>query len=242
MGDWEQEREPAVLGQMLELLAHDLRNPLSALHSNLGYLRTIAARESIPADVHEAIADGLVSCEGLAHIIDNLGQFAQLLRATQAPPAPPDLVDAFVSDALQRTESVARAYGSRVELTLTNEARGLRLALSRDPFSRVLTNLVLNAIQCSPRRSPVAVRVDRSGNEVRIEVDDMGAPPADPQPFGIAAQLATKTASDGRYNRWLGLYIAAITAQSLGGSLAVAPATPPFTSKLRLLLPAHQTQ
>jgi K+-sensing histidine kinase KdpD len=239
MGNWEVECDPPVLGQMLELLAHDLRNPLSALHSNLGYLRTIAARETVPADVPDAIADGLVSCDGLAHIIDNVSQLAQLLRSAPLPTSPPDLVEAFVSDALQRAAGVAKAYGAKVEVTTASEARGLRLSVGREPFSRALTNLVLNAIQCSPRRSPVAVVLERGGEQLHIRVHDMGAPLGHDDPFGIVAQLATKTSSEGRYNRWLGLYIAAIAARAMGGSLQVVAPPPPFASAVCLALPLH---
>src|SRR5690606_13210231 len=48
---------PRLIGELLGLLAHDLRNPLSALHSNLGYLDAVLA--SRDEEVREAIEDGL---------------------------------------------------------------------------------------------------------------------------------------------------------------------------------------
>jgi two-component system OmpR family sensor kinase len=236
---WEFEVDPAVLGQMLELLAHDLRNPLSALHSNLGYLRTIAGREAAAPDVSEAVLDGLVSCEGLAHIIDNVSLLAQLLRSAAVPPAPPDLVDVFIADALQRVAGVTKAYGAKVDVSADAEASGLRIGVGREPFARAFTNIVLNAVQCSPRRSAVSVHVGRNGTNVLIDVRDMGTPLTEADPFGIHTQLATKNSSDGRYNRWLGLYIAALSARTMGGQLEVVSPPAPFTASLRLTLPLY---
>src|SRR6186713_225154 len=61
--------ESQLIGELLGLLAHDLRNPLSALHSNLGYLDTVLS--SHDDEAREAVEDGVVSCDGLSHVIDN---------------------------------------------------------------------------------------------------------------------------------------------------------------------------
>ena len=43
--------DPVTFGELLGLLAHDLRNPLSALHSNLGFLTSIVQhdKDALPA-------------------------------------------------------------------------------------------------------------------------------------------------------------------------------------------------
>ena len=64
--------DPELVGELLGLFAHDLRNPLSALQSNASYLESTPG---IDQDSLEAIADLLVACDGLAHIIDNLDVF-----------------------------------------------------------------------------------------------------------------------------------------------------------------------
>jgi signal transduction histidine kinase len=75
---------PVTLGQLIGLLAHDLRNPLSALHSNVGFLDSVV--ESRDDDVREALQDARVSCDGLMYIIDNLELLGRAL--SDAPDMP----------------------------------------------------------------------------------------------------------------------------------------------------------
>ena len=61
---------PGTVGSLLALVAHDLRNPLSALHSNVGFLEaTLSTKDT---DALDALADISASCSSLKHIIDNL--------------------------------------------------------------------------------------------------------------------------------------------------------------------------
>src|SRR5262245_13794222 len=67
-----------LIGELIGLLAHDLRNPLSALHSNLGYLEAVLPSDE--GEAREAVEDGVVSCDGLSHVIDNVDLLGQILR------------------------------------------------------------------------------------------------------------------------------------------------------------------
>src|SRR5690606_3048732 len=69
-----------VLGELLGLLAHDLRNPLSALHSNVGYLGSLSERYD--DDAKEAIADALLSCDSLRTVIDSVEILSHVLTGT----------------------------------------------------------------------------------------------------------------------------------------------------------------
>jgi K+-sensing histidine kinase KdpD len=240
MIDWERELDASVLAQALELLAHDLRNPLSALHSNLGYLKNVAPGERDSDDVEEAIADGVASCEGLSHIIANLGVFAQLVRGGSARSAPPAKASGFVQAAVAKASGVAQSFGTDVEVDISEGARGLSLNASGELLPIALANLVLNSIQCSPRRSRVLIRVEGAaeGREVVVSFLDGGPPLEAPDALELRGHLASKTKPGGRYNRWLGLYVAGIAARAMGGDLNSTQPVDPFTSALRLTLPA----
>src|SRR5688572_5992734 len=54
-----------LVSALLGLSVHDLRNPLSALQSNLGFLRS---QVDLKPEVHEALDDVGVSCEALSRI------------------------------------------------------------------------------------------------------------------------------------------------------------------------------
>jgi K+-sensing histidine kinase KdpD len=238
----ELEEDRAVLAQILELLAHDLRNPLSALHSNLGYLKNVTPADASDPEVVEAISDGLASCEGLSHIIANLSVFAQLLRSAPQPQAVAAPAVVFVNDALKRTANTARTYGTTVELEVSAEARTARLSVSGELLSRALVNLVLNAVHCSPRRSTILLELSvREDSTVRLAMHDQGTP-LEPgaESFGLGVQVASKTNPRGRYSRWLGLHVASITTNALGGTLESVPPKDGFASCLLLTLPSYR--
>src|SRR5262245_18689519 len=81
----------ADLPQRVRIMAHDLKNPLAALMTNLHYVRT-SLGASIDVEVEEAIADSVALCEVLERFIANLDL---LTRTTHEPTrrAPVSLTD-----------------------------------------------------------------------------------------------------------------------------------------------------
>ena len=92
--------ESELIGELLGLLAHDLRNPLSALHSNLGYLDTVLSSQD--EEAREAVEDGVVSCDGLSHVIDNVDLLGQVLRGGLRVQKSPSPAAALIAGAVER--------------------------------------------------------------------------------------------------------------------------------------------
>ncbi|HVU02343.1 MAG TPA: HAMP domain-containing sensor histidine kinase [Polyangiaceae bacterium] len=216
--------EESVIGELLGLLAHDLRNPLSALHSNLGFLRSVLPEGDV--DAKEAVDDGLVSCDGLAHIIDNIDLLGQALQ--RGGPTESSTLDlAIVADeAVRHIQAMARSHG--VSLVLAPPSGPVPVKGSRDFLSRALSNLVRNAVQHSPAGSTVRVAVASRGAEGVATVTDPGSTlGAETRLLAFTAkgQIASKAVPNGRYSRGLGLYSAALAARAGNGRVsAVDPA------------------
>lgn len=222
---------PRVIGELLALLAHDLRNPLSALHSNLGFLK--AVQPSDDPDVVEAFEDGFVSCDGLNHIIDNLDLLGHVLRGE--PSAGRTTVDVLevVREVVERSQHAAKSHG--VSLGLDPDSGSVRADLSPELTGRAVSNVVRNAVQYATGERRVRVHVvDSDGGGVEIRVDDTGAAVAPVDPFTAEGQAASKSVPSGRYGRGLGLYCAALAAQADGWGLRVAGAPPGFGNRLVL--------
>jgi signal transduction histidine kinase len=214
---------PRLIGELLGLLAHDLRNPLSALHSNLGYLDAVlAARDE---EVREAIEDGLVSCDGLSHVIDNVDLFGQALRgsgetAAQGMATP---VSALVAAAVESCQAAARSHG--LVLQLDGSARQVHASVEagRELATRALSNLIRNSIQHAPPASTVTVSASIEGSLVKVQVRDCGAAFPDSNrknAFTAEGQVAAKARS-GRYSRGMGLYCAELAASLCGAQIEV---------------------
>lgn len=222
MGSSAERIESRLVGELLGLLAHDLRNPLSALHSNLGYLDSVLA--SRDEEAREAVEDGVVSCDGLSHVIDNVDLLGQVLRGQLRVQKSPSPAAALIAGAVERCQPAARSHGLTLELD--SKARGLHAAVEvgRDLAARALTNLIRNSIQHAPPGSVVGVTAASDAERVRIHVRDSGTTLTDELrevAFTAEGQVASKARANSRYSRGMGLYCARLAATLCGGEISV---------------------
>lgn len=220
-----------VVGQLLALLAHDLRNPLSAIHSNLGFLMSAfpagergGQKASAQDEIGEAVSDGLISCDGLTYIIDNIELFGQSLREAQKPGRGECDLAALVSDVVARCTPTADSYGVKLRFEVSShELQTVRV--NRDVLARALSNLIRNAIQHSMHGQTVRVQMEPHGREadgpkvVRVCVIDFGTPIEETEReslFTADGQVRAKSIAHGRYSRGLGLFVAQLAAELTG--------------------------
>jgi signal transduction histidine kinase len=208
---------PEIVGELLGLLAHDLRNPLSALHSNVGFLAS--ALEGVDAEMREALSDTLVSCDGLAHIIDNMEVLAYALSGRGALPKMRFEIVALLVEAVMRNQALAKSHG--VQLTLDPQASGVtaHVEAHRDMLGRAIGNLVRNSIQHAAGTSEVRVSLRTDGEDCIVCVADQGMPLSEQlrdAGFSARGQLVAKSARGGRYSRGLGLFSARVAADASG--------------------------
>ena len=153
----------AVMGSLAAGVAHEIKNPLSAMKMTVQMLR-----EGMPGPEREPY--DLVLRE-----IDRLDLVASELSAT-ARPGPPArdrvLLDAAVRDVL---DLLARQLGHLrvdVERKLPSPVAVLGDA---DRLKRAAMNLVLNGAQAMPQGGRLSVELERSGGRVRLAVSDTGS-------------------------------------------------------------------
>lgn len=222
-----EELSSELVSALLGLFAHDLRNPLSALHSNVSFLGSVVAASDTEA--HEALEDVAASSDALGHITDNLELFAMALDGAKPREAHEFPVREVLREAAQKSRRFAESY--RVTLEVDAESAGaLRALANRDMLLRSLSNLIRNAIQHAGETGKVMVRASRDDADVVISVTDSGVPLSaemGEQAFTAEGQLSTKNVSGGRYSRGLGLYAARIAAHVAGATVrgGTAPAT-----------------
>lgn len=239
------------VGRLLALVAHDLRNPLSAIHSNLGFLSStlldepgsVATSSDHQEEVRDALSDGLISCEGLTHMIDNIETLGQVLRGAQPPPRQTILAADVVQDAVNRCVPVAESYGIKLErVRSSSDLAHTNVFAAREYTCKALGNLIRNAVQhSSPGQTvSIALRGGKGAERLQIIVEDQGTPIL-PETmaslFSATGQVRAKGASDGRYSRALGLYVARLGAELGGGQVSAEMAPNSVTNTLILDLP-----
>jgi signal transduction histidine kinase len=205
-----------LVSALLGLFAHDLRNPLSALHSNVSFLSSVVG--SADAEAREALEDVAASSDALGHITDNLELFALALEGTKPRDGHEIPLRELLREAAQKSRRFAESYRVGLEVDTESGAEH-RVVANRDMLVRALSNLIRNAIQHAGETGKVNVRARREGAEVFVGVTDSGLPLASQmgeQAFTAEGQLSTKNVSGGRYSRGLGLYAARIAADVAG--------------------------
>jgi signal transduction histidine kinase len=224
-----------LIGELIGLLAHDLRNPLSALHSNLGYLEAVLPSEE--GEAREAVEDGVVSCDGLSHVIDNVDLLGQILRGGLSVSRSPSSVAALVAGAVERCQPAARSHGLKLELEPKSRQIHATVDVGRELALKSLINLIRNGIQHAPPATTVHVSAAIEGKNVCVYVKDGGTPLTDDlieNAFTAEGQVAGKVRSNSRYSRGMGLYCARIAARLCGADVRVVPSPKGNTFQLSL--------
>ena len=208
--------ESELTGQLIALVAHDLRNPLSALHSNVSFVAN--SNDVGDPERQEALDDAGVSCEALAHIIDNLDIVSQFLLGRRQASRIRISAAGVVSEVIGRCERIARSHGVHLQVPRDALATDIYVRSNREMLSRSLVNLVCNSIQHSGGGTiRVALGVDKL--DCQVTVSDAGAPVVSDlreSAFTAKGQVAAKSSGGGRYSRGLGLFVATIAAEAAG--------------------------
>jgi signal transduction histidine kinase len=179
--------------EFLAMLAHELRNPLSAISASLPLL---AQRE--PHDESEARARQIVERQvlHLSKLVDDLLDVARVTRGKiELHHAVVDLRDVLSSVVSAARDTKIGRRSQRVSLELPDEPLPVRGDATR--LEQIFVNLLDNASKYSDAGSSIEVFARRHGNDgssrVRVVVRDHGlgiAPETLPSVFDLFSQAA----------------------------------------------------
>lgn len=229
-----EELDREVLAKLLGLFAHDIRNPLSALQSNVGFVGGVL--ESPDPDVRDALSDAMASCQGLVDIVDNLEVLAHVLRGGGRLELGPLEIAPLLEEVVRRLAGAARSHDTKLELV--SPLPEVTVLSQREMLLRALSNLVRNAIQHGGR-TPVVISSVTASSRCSVRVEDRGPPVSaelGEQVFSAPGQLVAKGARGGRYGRGLGLFCARAAAEAAGGAVRSVEAANGCAFELSLAL------
>jgi signal transduction histidine kinase len=195
----------AALGRMAATVAHEIKNPLSAIKSIAQVMRE---DESLRNEYERDLGLIVGETDRLSQSVTQLLSFAR----KESPAGQPLSVDELVRSVVDLFRANAREQGIVLDLEVKVEAElaGKSVSALRD----ALSNLLLNALQATPSGGRVELMAAQSDGELVISVQDSGAGvPADLreriwEPFFTTRQRGTG----------LGLAIVRKRVQEVGGS------------------------
>ncbi len=154
----------AALGQMAATVAHEIKNPLSAIKSIVQVLREEATGKEQEEDLRLIVGE----VDRLNRTVTQLLSFSRP-AVSEATAVPLGEIAATVARLL---EPDARAGG----VSITTDVRGDRLVSGSvsNALREVLMNLGLNAVQATPEGGSVGIFLDGSDDAVQMAVEDTG--------------------------------------------------------------------
>ncbi len=210
--------------QFLRMVSHELRTPLNAI---IGFSEIISAELYGPLGApqyREYARHVRQSGHRLLRLVNQILEIARLQDRVVDMEARPEPLDHVLDDVrdLVREDLV----GQKAELRVEND--GDLPAVLADPrgLRSLLRNLVENAVFYGPEGGTVTIRARKHGLRVTIEIEDDGDgidPDDIPRlmnPFEQGDNALTRTSQ----GAGLGLPIARLTAEAMGGSLTLSAA------------------
>lgn len=212
--------------QLVAWVSHDLRTPLAGIRAMAEALEDEVV--TAPADVAGYGSRITAEAQRLAGMVDDLFELSKIQSGALALTMGRVSVEGLVADALESTAPAARRRQVRLDAAA---AGGWPTVEGSTPeLTRVLRNLLVNAVRHTPTDGVVSVEAATAGGEVVLAVQDAcgGIPEQDlPQVFDVAFRgSAARSPSPDGTGAGLGLAIAKGLVEAHGGHLAVANAGP----------------
>ncbi len=219
--------------QMVGIVSHDLRNPLSAISMGA----TVLGRADLPVNQHRVLSRVSRAAERANRLINDLLDFTQAR------------VGGGLSVALREIDLHATVAEAVDELALTYPSRQLRhvkgggskCLADSDRLSQLVGNLVSNAMTYGDLNAPVTVTSTVNGSVFYISVHNTGMPiPQDVLPTLFQLLVRGDAATSSNKSVGLGLYIVNEIAKAHGGEVLASSTLEDgtlFTAKFLLQSP-----
>jgi signal transduction histidine kinase len=167
----EAERATRLQKELMSVVSHDLKNPLTSIRLNLSLLQN---KISTDAPVkYRSLFDSLdAASERMRRLVDDLLDVAKMESEGLQLDRASHFATQLVNDAIQIVEPIA--VENKVILRRAQGGDSLRVWCDRDRILQVLLNLLSNAVKFTPAGGTVECSVAKSGAFVQFRITDTG--------------------------------------------------------------------
>ena len=158
--------------ELVHMVVHDLRSPVGTLRNSLILLQDALEGRLPQGDPNQLLEIAHRATGRMASMISTLLDIHRLESGATFLAKQPTDVRAFIQDALEQMGFLAHRKGVRVHAPLPPYP--LTLWADPDLLTRVVVNLLDNAIKFTPRHGEVTVMVEEQPDGVVVRVRDSG--------------------------------------------------------------------
>jgi len=222
----------AVRADFVSFISHELRNSITGIQSGI----SLVLDERLQADRRHQVAEAITrGVGGLSRLVVNLLSADRAGRGRLQPKMQPIAASVAVAETAARLSAYQDALGPRLRVQVPE---GITVNADPDYLDLILSNLIDNAQQFSPRGTPIEVSVTSQNGEVSFSVKDYGIGiPAEKaesifEPYGTSSPHSERRSGTG-----VGLYLCKCLAEVQGGRIEVR-SVPDQGSTFTVVLPA----
>src|SRR5947209_2821135 len=219
----------AALGQMAAVVAHEVKNPLSAIKSIAQVMRE---DENLNREYARDLSMIVGETDRLSRSVTQLLSFARRTPSSTSSSRADELIRAVVE--LFKAEAAASDIKIECRVDTKTELDGAATAALRD----ALSNLLINALQATHSHGRVRVEAAVEEKELLIAVTDSGS--------GIAPELRERIwepfFTTRQRGTGLGLAIVRRRMEEVGGSALIAPAREDEGARFELRVPVEKSK
>ena len=207
--DQERQRRLASLGELSAALAHEIRNPLGALHGSLQLLETSPTLKD--AEDKECVS---ILRKEINRMQKTVNQYLSFARSTEDPIT--ISLDTLLRKTIQELKTKSERTGTQIHLEIVDSMP--EIATDPHKLEQVLANLLQNACEAFAKNVTLSARLAGDSTEdvvIKVSDDGPGMPPE------ILANVFTPLFTTKRAGSGLGLPICKKIIDSLGGRIGV---------------------
>ena len=204
----------ATLGSLVPVLAHNIRNPIAAIRATAQMI----SDPSLTQETRDELA-------GIIATTDRLERWTRSLLS-YLHPMKPNFAKVQLRQVLDNVLSLCRLRIEQKQLSVVHEGDdSISLSLDIELMEQALQGLIVNAVEASPNRGTLTLRVINYPDQVSIHVCDVGAG----MPFVPATTDLSPGPTTKRFGTGLGIPFALRVIEEHGGSIRFEPRSPQGT-------------
>lgn len=219
-------RNERMRDEFLASVSHELRTPLTSILGAVGLLASGVAG-ALPPTAQPLVTAAQRNGERLSKLIDDVLDLAKLEGDRMVLHCRSQALAPLAGEAVSAAQAYAARAGVQLRLRCpaTTPVTGRGVDVDADRLLQVLANLISNAIKHSAPGQTVLIELSDTGDGQRIAVTDQGrGVPAEFRPR-LFEKFAQAECADqrGPGGTGLGLHLARLLVQRMGGRIGYAP-------------------